>query len=96
MNKQQDGFRLVRSIHDALPFMMMMMGDTKIYNKEFYIIYAAFKGAFNAVDHRIMFKHMRLLGMPSTFVATYQQLYGVFTTNYNTPYGPTPYIDINL
>jgi hypothetical protein len=44
---------------------------------------------------RIMFKHMRHLGMPPTFVDTCEQLYGVFTTDYITPYGSTPSIDIN-
>jgi hypothetical protein len=58
-------------------------------------MYAEFKGAFNAADHRIKFKHMRQLGMPLTFVDTCEQLYGVSTTDYITPYGSTPSIDIN-
>jgi hypothetical protein len=41
-----------------------------------------------------MFKHMRQLGMPSTFVDTCEQLYGVSTTDYITPLGCTPSIDI--
>jgi hypothetical protein len=57
-------------------------------------MYADFKGAFNAADHRIMFKHMRQLGMPSTFVDTCEHLYGVSSTDYIPPYGPTPSIDI--
>jgi hypothetical protein len=73
----------------------MMMENAQMYNKDIYIMYADFKGAFNAVDHRIMFKHMRQLGMPSAFAETCEQLYGVFTSNYNTPYGTTPSIDIN-
>jgi hypothetical protein len=59
-------------------------------------MYEDFKGAFNPADHRIMFKHMRHIGMPSTFVDTCKQLYGVSTTDgYITPHGPTPSIDIN-
>jgi hypothetical protein len=58
-------------------------------------MYADFKGAFNAADHRIMLKHMRQLGMPPTFVDTCEHLYGVSTTDYITPHGPTPSIDIN-
>jgi hypothetical protein len=42
-----------------------------------------------------MFKHMRQLGMPPTFVDTCENLYGVTSTEYITPYGPTPSIDIN-
>jgi hypothetical protein len=33
--------------------------------------------------------------MPSTFVDTCEHLYGVSSTDYITPYGPTPSIDIN-
>jgi hypothetical protein len=58
-------------------------------------MYADFNGAFNAADQRAMFKHMRPIGMPPTFVDTCEQLYGVSTTEYITPYGSTPSIDIN-
>jgi hypothetical protein len=58
-------------------------------------MYADFKGAFNAGKHRIIFKYMRQLGMPSSFVDTCEQLYGVSTTDYITPFGSTPSIDIN-
>jgi hypothetical protein len=67
-----------------------MMEDANIYNKGIYVMYADFKGAFNAADHRIMFKHMRQLGMPPTFVDACKQLYGVSTTDFITPYGFTP------
>jgi hypothetical protein len=43
----------------------MMIEDAKLYHRDFYVMYAdLFKGAFNAADHRIMFKHIRRLGMP--------------------------------
>jgi hypothetical protein len=35
------------------------MEDARIYTKDNYLMYADFKGAFNATDHRIMSKHMR-------------------------------------
>jgi hypothetical protein len=73
----------------------MAMEDAKLHNKDIYVMYADFEGAFNAADHRIMFKHMRQHGMPSTFVDTCEQLYGVSSTDYTTPFGPTPFIDIN-
>jgi hypothetical protein len=72
-----------------------MMEDAKFSKKYVYIMYADFKSAFNAADHRIMFKHMRQLGMPPTFVKTCEQLYWVSTTDYITPYDSTPSIDIN-
>jgi hypothetical protein len=56
-------------------------------------MYADFKGAFNAADHRIMFKHMRQLGMPPSVVDTCAHLYNASSTEYITPYGPS--IDIN-
>jgi hypothetical protein len=95
LSEQQDGFRLLRSIHNALSSIIMMMEDAKIYIKDIFIMGADFKGAFNAADHRIMFKHMRQLEMPSTFVDICEQFYGVSTTDCITPYGSTPSIDIN-
>jgi hypothetical protein len=59
LSKHQDGFRLLRNIHDALASIMMMMEDAKTYNNDIYIMYTDFKGAFNAAYHRIMLKHMR-------------------------------------
>jgi hypothetical protein len=70
LSEQQDRFRLLRSIHDTLVSIIMMMEDAKIYNKGIYIMYADFKGAYYAADHRIMIKHTRQLSMPSTFVNT--------------------------
>jgi hypothetical protein len=43
-------------------------------------MYAEFKGAFNAADHRIMFKQMRQVRVPPSFLETCEQLYGVSTT----------------
>jgi hypothetical protein len=72
------------------------MEDAKLYHKDFYVMYADFNGAFNAANHRIMFKHMRQLGMPPSFADTCEHLYGgVSSTEYITPYGPTPSIDID-
>jgi hypothetical protein len=73
----------------------MAMEDAKLHNKDIYVMYADFEGAFNAADHRIMFKHMRQLGMPPTFANTWEHLYGVSSTAYITPHGPTLSIDIN-
>jgi hypothetical protein len=91
----QDGFRLLLSIHDALAPIIMIMEDAKIYNEDIHIMYADVKGAFDAADFRTMFKHIRRLGIPSTFVDTCKQLHVNSTTNYNTPYGHAPSIDIN-
>jgi hypothetical protein len=60
----QDGYRLLRNIDDALASIILMIEDAIIYNKNIYIMYSDLKGAFTAADHRIMFKHMRQLGMP--------------------------------
>jgi hypothetical protein len=77
LSEQEDGFRLLRNIHDALlASMIMMMDDAELYNEDSFRMYADFKGDINAVDYRIMFKHMRQLGMPSAFVDTCEQLYG--------------------
>jgi hypothetical protein len=96
LSDQQDGFRQHCSINDALSSIIMTMEDAKLHNKDIYVMYADFRGAFNVADHRILFKHiMRQLGMPCTFVDTCEHIYGVSSTDYITPYGPTPSIDRN-
>jgi hypothetical protein len=71
---------------------LMMMEDAKIYNKGIYIMYADFKGAINAADHRTMFKQMRQLGMflrSLTHVSNSMESLPPITT---PPYGRTPFI----
>jgi hypothetical protein len=55
LSDQHDGFRHQRSIHDALFSIIMMIEDATVYKKDIYVMYADFKGAFNATDHRIVF-----------------------------------------
>jgi hypothetical protein len=95
LSDHRNGFRYQRNIQDALNSIIMMMEDAKIHNKDIYVMYADFKGAFNAANHRILFKHMRQIGMPPNLLDTSEQLYGVSTTDCITLYGSTPYIDIN-
>jgi hypothetical protein len=92
LTEEQNAFRLSRSIHDALPSIIMMKKDAKMCDNDIYRMYVNFVGAFNVDDHRIMLKHMRQLGMPSTLIDTCERLYGVSTTNYTTPYAPIPYL----
>jgi hypothetical protein len=94
MSDLYDGFRQHRNIHDALSS-IIMMEDAKLHNKDICVMYADFKGAFNAADHRIIFKHMRQFGMPPTFVDTCEQLYGVSSTDNITLYGSSHSIEIN-
>jgi hypothetical protein len=54
LSDQQDGFCHQRSTHDAMSSIIMMMEVAKFNNKDIYVMYADFKGAFNAADHRIM------------------------------------------
>jgi hypothetical protein len=87
LSDQHDGFRHLRSIHEALASLIMMMEDVNIFNKDIYFMYADFKGAFIGADHKRMFKHMRELDMPPLyFVDTCERLYGVSTTDYITPH----------
>jgi hypothetical protein len=65
LGDQQDGFHLLRSMHEALASLIIMMEDAKIYSKDIYIMYADFKCAFNGADHITLYKHVRELGKPS-------------------------------
>jgi hypothetical protein len=73
-----------------------MMEDAKIYNKDISIMSTDIIGAFNGADHGIMlFKQIRELDMPSSFVTTCEQLYGISINNYVMPHGNTLHIHNN-
>ena len=85
----QDGFRHGRKIYDSLSTHIAMLEDAKINKKNIYSAYLDFRGAFNGTDHRLMFKFMRQMGMPQSYVSCCEQLYEVSKTYYVTPHGPT-------
>jgi ABC-type phosphate/phosphonate transport system ATPase subunit len=90
LSEQQNGFHLLRSIHNTVAPIILMMEDVKMYNKDIYTMCADFKGTFNAADHNIMFKNMQQLGIPPTVIDKCEQLYGASTTNYTPPLRPHP------
>jgi hypothetical protein len=49
LSYQDDGFRLLRSIHKTPAYLVMMMEDAKIYNKGVCIMYTDFKGTFDGL-----------------------------------------------
>ena len=58
-----DGFRRHLKIHDSLFTHIRMYEDAKM-TKNIYIAYSDFKGAFGGMDHIILFKTMKELGIP--------------------------------
>ena len=72
----------------------MMHEDVSLSRKHIYTAYSDFKGAFEGMDHRILFKTMRELGFPECYTQACEQLYRVSGTYYMTPHGHTPTIPI--
>jgi hypothetical protein len=64
----------------------MTMEDAKLHNKDIYVMYADFKGAFNAASCSNTCAN--LVCPPPLSIHTN-------TTDYITPHGPTPSTDIN-
>ena len=91
----QDGFRHGRKIYDNLSTHIAMLEDAKVNRRNIYSSYLDFRGAFNGSDHRLMFKFMRQMGMPQSYVSCCEQLYEVSQTYYVTPYGPTEDLHID-
>ena len=73
----------------------MVYEDAKLFKKHIYTAYSDFKGAFGGMDHRILFKTMRELGLPECFTQACEQLYRVSCKYYMTPHGNTPRIPIH-
>eukprot|EP00873_Tetraselmis_striata_P025845 jgi/Tetstr1/446109/TSEL_033709.t1 len=43
----------------------MALEDASLHDRDICVMYTDCKGAINAADHRIMFKHMEKMGIPS-------------------------------
>ena len=48
----------------------MIYEDAKMSKEHIYTAYSDFKGAFGGMDHRILFKTMRVLGFPECYINT--------------------------
>jgi hypothetical protein len=54
-----------------------------------------FSAAFNMSDHDLMLQIMYDLGFPADAIEVVKDLYVGATTQYKTPYGPTPPVQID-
>ena len=94
VSDSSDGFRSDRQIHDSLATHIHVLEDAKINKRNIYIVYADFKGAFNATDHTLLFQFMRRIGIPDSYVNMCEQLYTASSTYFMTPHGNTTPLDI--
>jgi hypothetical protein len=95
LSDQQGGFRLLRSKYEALASLIRIIEDAKIYNRNIYIMFANFKGAFIGDDHRIMFQHMLERGMPPLIRLHMRTTLRSLHHQFHYPVCTTPPIDIN-
>ena len=65
----------------------MMYEDAKMSRKHIYTAYSDFKGAFGDMYHRILFKTMRDLGFPESYISTCEQIYKIYGSYYMTSHG---------
>ena len=63
--------------------------------KQIYTAYSDFKGAFEGMDHRILFQTMRDLCFSECYINTCEQLYKVSGTYYMAPHVDTQTIPIH-
>jgi hypothetical protein len=87
---QEDGFRLLCSIHDALASIIMMMEEAEISTS-----CARTLMALSTPPTTVSCSNICANSVCPSFVDTCEKLYGVSTIDYDTSYAPTPSIDIN-
>ena len=67
-------------MYGSLTTHIMMYEDAKLSKRHIYTAYSDFKGAFGGMDHIILFKTMRELGLPELYTKTCEQPYRVSAT----------------
>ena len=94
LSDSQEGYRKGRSTNRAVAHLQLLLEDAHTHNKNIYITYIDFKGAYPSVDHTQLRKVIRDLGIPQDVCDLIESLHNEAHTTFLTPHGSTPPIPI--
>ena len=72
--EQQAGFRHDRGCRDQIANMRWLMEKTIERQQDLYFCFIDYKKAFNCVDHNILWKGLRYLGVPEHLIILMERL----------------------
>eukprot|EP00775_Hariotina_reticulata_P002516 gene2516-biopygen4093 len=87
-------------LHDAIDdeqmeMMTMALEDAHLFKQDIYLLQADMTEAFDTIDHDKLLMIMYDLGFPTDAIEVVKDLYTNARTTFQTPYGPTPALEIN-
>jgi hypothetical protein len=94
LSHEQEGSRTYRSCSRAITQLGLCIEDARTQNKDIFLCYLNFKGAFPSADHDQLVRTLTFLGLPEDLINIITNLYNGATTEFITPYGHTPPIGI--
>ena len=94
LSDTQEGYRKGRSTNRAVAHLQLLLEDAHTNNKNLYITYIDFKGAYPSVDHTQLRRIILDLGVPQDVCDLIQSLHEGANTTFLTPHGLTPPIPI--
>jgi ribonuclease HI len=90
LDRGQAGFRPGYHTHLHTQSLVSALEYAKETRKDVYMLQIDFTNAFNRVNHDKLFRIMTALGYPPSLVHIVRQAYATSSTQYRTPHGDTP------
>ena len=87
--EEQAGFRHGRGCRDQIANMRWLMEKTIERQQDLYICFIDYKKAFDNVDHNILWKELRHLGVPEHLIILMERLYEGQQATVRTDFGET-------
>ncbi len=94
ISPEQEGFRADHSCDREITHLGLCVEDTHSHKKDIVLYYLDFKGAFPSTDHKQMVRVLEFMGLLVDFTRHVFNLYSGATTEFITPNGHTPPIEI--
>ena len=91
---EHEGFRADRSCSRAITDLNLCVEDAHSHKKDIFLCYLYFKGAFPSTVHCQLVRVLEFLGLPHDYTRFVSKLYSEASTEFITPCGYTPAVDI--
>ncbi len=94
LSPDQEKLRADRSCSRAITHLSLCVEDAHTHEKDIFLCYFEFKGAFLSTDHRELVKVLDFLGLPQDFTVLVSNLYKKASTEFLTSHGHIPVVVI--
>lgn len=92
--EEQAGFRKKRGTRDHIANLRWILEKANEFKQDVYICFIDYSKAFDCVDHEIMWKTLRKMGIPEHLIELVHKLYDKQEATVRTEYGDTEFFSI--